>query len=507
MSVGGYAGSNFYTKDGDRSHQASITTDLIALPIPNRIGSGSTEDVYEATPAQCPSVMMRGDLAVVDTEEQLIVTSSGPSGSGCFASFGNREKPQLNKQDEFCKKYRIVGVIKNTETDPGGAMFGPNGGVPRINSTQVSVQVAGATTLKYNHPSKPTVMGDLVIWYPPEPNKAHYRRDERPVPIIGPLQWSLMVDTIKNVCVAMLNIQQNGSLKLYPSEKSYGKNGNGSPAIWRNVAAERKRAILVHVMTALFVLVKRGYVTILTPKISKEMALKDRLVADILEAEHKNKNGVKDITQNVVDAVERYRTALSGRASGDDSDNKASQQYFRYNPSAQRSGAMNQIEVINRDRENSLQTYLNVGGRDTLQGTMSKDSLQQDSLVWMVENLGLAGGRSGCGASYNREPIDHVIYDILRVCSVGATGDVTALELLKSRAGLLGVEENHSLDAFVAHLKNHLAGEEIAHMELREGLLNRGVGYALSSSAGLMNSSTTVSMTPTIDVVLGGRRW
>lgn len=518
--------SSFHESDGDRSHQASITTDLIANPIPSRTSSIGSEAIYPPVPTQAPSAMIRGDLAMIDVEQQLTVTSSGPSSSGCFASFGNREKPRKGQEDAFCRKYRAFGFIKNTETDPASAFFMANGGVPRINSTQVAIQVAGAITSRYTHPTKTAIMGDALIWYPPDPKRvnSNYKRDERPTPMLGPLHWSLLQDTLRNVYAAMLSLHQGTGLPLPSPHDSYRNIdddawGGSSPGdLWGNVASEKKRSILLHIMAGLAVLTKRGYVSILTPKISKERALKDRFIEECNVI--KSSSDSPDVKWGKVeDLLEEYTEAMRTNTmkGGYSRSSKGHQEYYRYSPESgvlpvNPHDPMRNIEVIARDQQDYLETYFSIGGNTTLASAMYRDEVQHESIIWMIENLGLAGGPNGCGNGLGREPIHNVIYDILETIGSGSGsnsvgGVVGDMPHLESRDSLIGIgETNPSMDAFKSHLRNHVAGEEISYMELRDMIEDRVVGYALSSAAGGTNDPVGGGGGRTIDLVIGKRR-
>jgi len=482
-----YASSDLYEKDGERSTQAGITVDLYTQPIPNSFAMPNA-NTYPALPANAPSAMLRGDLAVVELGKRLTATADGPGTTTCFSSFGNRQKPDETAKDEWCAKYGIAGVIKNTQTDPKDGFFTAHGGTPRINGQQVAILVGGSTTVPYTNPN-PVHMGDVVIWNPPtSKTNREYQRSERPVPILGPLDWSLLNGVLRNICIVMINMHQNGKLISASQHNDSG---------WAKVALQRKRRILITVMVALFVLVKRGFITILTPRETRKRALRDQLLFK-LESIQKDVAWTVLVTAanapvvTVNTAINEYKIALADFDNMSEMDAK-SHKYHYYE-----SG---QIVSVNRDKRNLVEVENKLIGENTQGESMNTDKNQADSLSWMIHNLGLTGNPGNGRAAKN------TIGDILEVHSAGAMDEKERLRsYTSSRATTMNSTLTSDVENFKGQVIGMIAEEEAAYMDLRDRFGKRFVGIALSSAKGT-SSSTSYGMAGTLDINLGQKFW
>jgi hypothetical protein len=493
--------------NGDRSAQAEITTNLAVVPVPR--GNGDYDsDLYPAKPATAPSVVMSGDLLIIDTHMFSSVTSTGKPSTGCFASFANREKPKPGKEDEWCGRYRVIGVAKNVLTDPGGAYSVPNGGIPRINSQRVAAMVGGSFTVKYTNP-EPVIIGDAVIWHPPPEKKPIGSKDPRPTPVLGPLDWRIMENVMRNVCVCMLATHGGGSSALSGAPASASASGKASASLV-NCARERKRSILVTIMVGLMILVRRGYVLILTPSVTKEMALKDALVRrmeDVVRAKATEKDKVAAMEAALVEYARR-----TSKTENDLGDNEGSHDFYYHDKKKPSGGGPKtanplgapQLPLGKYSREGATFDVAShaVVGLDTSKESTRREEVQENSLAWMISNLGLAGP-----SNFARNHVtSRTIYDVLLLDSLGALEEddqLRALNLAKSRRGRSGMTEPLEVQAFLKHVRGHLAGQEVAWTELRDEMSRRIVATALSSSIGTSDAVGREDDQATLDINFG----
>ena len=495
--------SDNYEYDGSRSNQAAVTIDLYVQPVPGK-SSDTRGHYYKSGAENAQSAVLRGDWAVVEVDRNLMMTESGPLNSACFASFANREAPSVDDPDAFCNKYRVVGAFKNTMTNPEDAFFAAHQGIPRIASQQAAIQAAGSCTVPYTR-NQPVMIGDPVIWYPPEVKPSH-RRDERPLPELGPLHWSLLNNLIRSICVCMLHLQSGKksrkALQFHQDPVYKPSNDSEMPGTWAAAAMERKRSILITVMAALYILVKRGYLLILSPKISKELAFKERLIARLQTLDK-----TPGATANDWKAVYGEYTKSMDSLKNDSEKDKGNFNYYYYETNS----AANQhsssgfgaqeadIRKVNRDNDWAAVTNAVIG--DTTKEAMDKDKKQEASLVWMIQNFGLGNNPDG----YREQAANNTIFDILSLLSSCAV-EGSEVNTYTSSRGTQFYASDTSKDVtnFKSHLKNYTAEQEVAYMRLRDSICRRTVGQALSSACAGRNAGKTGESGCTLDINIGG---
>ena len=465
--------SNFYESDGDRSNQASISADIYLDRIPPQPSGGI---YYKAGATGAPSSVLRGDLILVIVGQDNMVTATGRLSSTGFASLAHRLIPPEDKVDEFCAQFRCVGVSKNHKTDPDG-FFGPNHGSYRIGSSQVAVQIAGSCTLAYTG-DRPVMVGDLLMWSPPEYNP-NYRRDERPLPVLGPLHWSICNSTLRLVCLKMIQLQTAKiPLPVVSSESNILNDQGLTDQLWSNAASQRKRKILVLIMSGLVILAKRGYITILTPKVTKATAYKERLIHKVEKA---MSGGIsdEDVGKSTRTAHEEYKKAMNSLKENPESDGENGH-FYKFNPlhlnnsNVLTRGLEGGMEIVNREDHFTIVSETIIG-ENTLPEAMNRDNNLEQSLVWMIRKFGLDGS-----TTFNRGRIENTILDILKLTSASVLPQEDVDQYTRSRYGMFG-NSSKPMDNFKHHLKTFLAQEEISHMKMRDTLFKRVVGQALSS--------------------------
>jgi hypothetical protein len=495
---------SFNSGDGDRSQQAAITYDFNIIPVPHASGTGA--DCYPAKPEAGMAVALRGDLALIPTKNVLAYTSNGPMETGVVTTMANRPRPEPGQEDEWCAEFIVGGVVKNELTDPNSAMFIPNGGVPRIASTSVAVQAYGGITVPYNNPELPVQIGNAVIYGPPAAKGINdYSREDRPIPTLGPLHWSMVKGILRNICIAML--------KFHEHPKYIGNHGDGSTDYsegdapkdkWLAVAKERKRSILVTIMVGLWILFKRGFISILTPSVTKETAVKDRFIHQMRLLSQSGKGKIDSTTaEKFVEQLENSLNAVKEQAVQMDEERGNNASYYSHDPLVSIPGNPTEdgIRTNRRDDENLMTFTI---ARTTYATDLHQSEVDDRSLDWMIGTLGLGGSNNRIKVAKN------TITDILEMHSSQSLNEEDSGQLdsyfTSTRNAMIPRQPSDSITTFFMHVRNAPHGENMTYQMIRDMVTNRIVGYALSSSNSTQNASTAFNASPTVDLVLGGRQ-
>jgi hypothetical protein len=252
-------------------------------------------------------------------------------------------------------------------------------------------------------------------------------------------------------------------------------------------------------MAAVIVLAKRNYIMILTPSVTREMAHKEKTERRIKDIAKNTSIGAEDALRMIKDAIaegEEHSKISSRDLEKDQGDRR----FFYYNPKTDKKpGSLSNYE---RDEEVALLHSFRSGTSDTQEQALMKDDRRRSGIVWMINNFGLGGRGHGARKSAARE----TVYDILRLTSLGALpSNVSDVDpYLRSLPELAGLTSDSAMDAFKAHLLNHLGEQEISFNELGDVIRRRIIGVAMSTSCG-SGDATTQAMAPTLDINVGAK--
>lgn len=499
-------------RDGQRTAQGAVTTDYLVVPIPSKplANRGKSTGHYYAGPPGSESVILRFDLAIVDRSAVHETTSSGPSKTAAFASFGNRPLPDPADPDEFCNRYAVVGFHKNNLTDPESGNFRGNMGTFRANSKTSAVQVAGGVNMPYTCP-KQLNAGDPVLWMPPNNNNngsgsgsGSYsfgpESDKRALPYLAPLHWSLVGDMVHNVNLAALHHQVKGvSLPSHMrNPKDYGQ--DSSKGTWKEAAREKIRMWSAVAGSFATVWIQRGYVQALTPTASMLAALKEKFEAEVIAAA---KGGdiaeIQAVTQVYENQKKRYVGSFDSKSF--DEDNR--HELFYYDPNRRDVGAggVPGIYSVNRETEHYVDLGLRMSGGDTSSASLNKERMRGNSIEWMLQNLALDGSYLGHGDPSSRK----TNYDAMRLCCSGSlppAEKVDVQQYLKVSQDYVNPQSSSICEAFKGHLEACHVGETVCYHKQRGSIMSRQVGRALTSSIGTPGP-VDPNNGPTVDIDFG----
>jgi hypothetical protein len=515
MSDSGYPyppNSDKTAKDGSRSAQGAITTDYHAIGIPSRpmgkivSANGRTTGHYPPGPAGGESTIFRFDLALVDLNMVYETTSDGPTKTAVFASFGNRPRPDPRDPDSYCNGFVVLGFHKNNLTEPATGNYQANMGSFRAMSKMSSVQTAGAGNVPYDNPKR-ICAGDPAIWMPPEDNggtanSGMYgpKNEQRALPYLAPLHWSLIASAVNNVNLAMLHLHAKGLALPSPAmgPDSYGQ--TSSKGTWNEAAREKARLYAVVAASFLVVWIQKGYVKVLTPSVSMLEALKDKFESEVSAAIDNND---LVLAQTLLDQYKKNKAKYSAGHNSKSFDDENRHQLFYFDPNKRDIGYGGTLGVyaVNRETEHYVQIGLKLSGNDTSSTSLNKEKLRGNSMEWMLQNLGLGGVHSGHVDPSTRK----TTYDALRLACSGSLGPdfkLDAQQYLRITQDFVNAQWSSVMEAFKGHLEACHVGESVESQRLRDSLTRRIVGRALTSSTG-GGELTAPNMGPTVDIDFG----
>lgn len=489
--------SQYKKRSGPRSIQAAISADYAAAGLPPKPPGAVC---YQQFP---PGTMVsrRGDLAFTDRRMGFVTTSSGPVDTSIFASWANRPKPKRDDLDAYCSNFTMVGIVKNDTTDPVSGLTAQNGGVTRINQQKIAVQLTGSTTIPCNSQQSIQV-GDPVMWSPP-----HEHTDNGIVPVgrVEPLNWQCCTSIVKHMLISMLwHYREKVSISVteHVGPNACKANSCYTLGTWGTASREKARFFLTIAMAALIIFSRKGYIKIMSPTVSKKEALKDKLIHDISA-------GLKNKTLNEDDVLALIRTYdgivedLSNGHDVADYDNKNRHTAFYHDPTSKDLGEDDTIGIYTFDREEDLLVVSSKMMQDTRSHDVKKSKETQNALNWMIQNLGLAGGSQGFGGS--QDMTAYTNYEFLRFASYGALTDDEKIDVKSAimfPEDYVNLEGNPIKDAYLIHLTNSVTGEAISSQQLRDSVMHRVFGTAISSHKGVTGNN---SGDATLDVDVGIR--
>lgn len=502
--------------DGPAPSQASITLNLGLDPVPSIPKSGLNGHYPKGCHGTASaSTVFRDDLLFTKVTNQNVLTSAGVTTHGCKASMGNEAKPLEGKEDDWCAQWMFMGLAKNNETNPEDGNFGATGGFQRANSTMEAVQTAGSHSVKYTG-KHPIHAGQLIVFHEPPTNDNYEKRDSRPLPILGPLDWTRIVSNpLHSIDTMMLDMQEHSVLSanslVDPDAGSNYQGGrcdscgswvgtSGLDPTWEHAALQRKRSILTEGAALIAILVKRGYIKILDLGTSWKEACTEKYVSETKRLAEQGgsadefRRAYEEYAQELADG---YEDTLNQEVSYPDQE-KYSWCYDikkkRVRPIHLEKGS-NWLEqfVVSRESQRHL-------GEDDL----LKEMLEMEKgLAWLIRALGL-------GSAPAEEEHSTTVLEILALCCKSCLDPLTVEDSLSPSSELLsakGIDEEveETLSSFRRHLESHEIGLASTIFKIQDRVNRRVVGLSMSSVPAGNNQDTPIGTEPVLDFILGVR--
>lgn len=498
--------------DGPAPSQASITLSvgLEAVPtIPRKGPNGHYPRGCSGTASA--STVLRDDLLFTRVDSNQLLTSTGISAYGCKASMGNETRPEPGGEDDWCAEWGFVGLAKNSLTNPEDGNFSATGGDQRASSVMEAVQTAGSHSVKYTG-RDPIFAGQLIIFHPPPVDGDYDRRNSRPTPILGPLDWTRMVtNPLHSIDVTMCSMQSYGvhgnetldSDRLLDDDH-FTQGSGGRDTInptWEDAALQRKRSILTQGAALVSILAKRGYVKIMDVEKSWADACHEKYMAKL----EKMSNDAGADGNKFKAAHQEYKKELSD---GWQQHNDANWEYTDRERRVWCYDRLNEkIESLDlNEYPNIIQQFL---VPREVKMHQDHDSIINDfqeverSLAWILRILGL-------GEESSSQEHFLTVLEVLRMCSKGAldpsdTQDlvVTANEMFSGK-GSSEDDVEDTMAAFRRHLDNHETGLTSTIMKIQHKINRRIVGISMSTVPPV-NQNMPGNTDPVLDLILGMR--
>lgn len=519
--------------DGPAPSQAPITLSLGVEPVPALPKAGPGGHYPKGCNGTASaSTVFRDDLLFVKVDNQNVLTSAGITTHGCKASMGNEAKPEVGREDDWCSQWMFMGLAKNTLTNPEDGNYGATGGYQRASSTMEAVQTAGSHSIKYTG-KHPIHAGQLIVFHEPPTDQNYDKRDSRPLPTLGPLDWTrLVANPLHSINITMLDMQQNGlpandtldvNTLLDSTNYSGGETlirpkrceGCGvemgivtADPTWEHAALQRKRSILTEGVALISVLAKRGYIKILDSDASWREACTEKYVAKTKSLVEKLREGSSYSAEDLEDDMKRcLLTYIDELQSG-------LQEALENEHHSHREQVVWCYDV---DNERVVPTYPNnyvswlqhfLVSREVTRH-LSYDETQSDlqqierGLAWLIRVLGL-------GNASAEEEHTATVLEILKLCCKTCLDPLSTADLVATSAEIFSAksfddELEETMSSFGKHLENYEVGLASTIFKIQDRVNRRIVGLSMSSVPGGATQNMPGGTEPVLDLILGVR--